>query len=882
MTVRWHALEKNALIERLSSDEAWGLSAEAVESRFSEYGPNMLKRARASSPLSTIAGQFKSPLVIILIAAFLGAAYLGETVDATVIALALVVNIAIGFIQEYRAERAFHTLLESQERTLSVIRDGVRRIVRSAHIVPGDILLIEAGEQVSADAYILSASDLSVSEAHLTGESAPLEKHVGVLDPDTPVYERTNMLFSGSSVLTGSAKALTVATGPSAEIGAIAESLNDYGAAATPIEESVGRLARFLSLLVGVVVAILFVFGFARGMPLSDILILAIALAVSVVPQGLPAAVTAILAIGMEQILKQKGLVRNLLAAETLGSTTIILTDKTGTLTQARMLVIDLAIGSERGYTPSALSNDQRFLLAGAFRVSDAFTADGGKETYGRPVERAVASAALESAVTSEAEEGGFRRLDFLKFTSARRFAAALYGTDDGTGGRLYFSGAPDVLLKKATKYYEGGASHALGAAQRKKIAGALRDLATEGKRLIGVSFKESAAHTIERAGVADDLPKGTVFVGLIALADPARADVPGAIREVREAGVHVVMVTGDAPETAMSVARAVGIAHEEDQILIGSVLETMTDTEIYDVVMRTPVFARILPHQKQRLVTVLQDAGEVVAMTGDGVNDAPALQAAQIGVAVGSGTEVAREASDLILLDDSFAIIVAAIREGRRILDNIKKTIAHLITTSFHEVFLIAFAMIAGLPLPVLPVQILWVNILEEGTLSFGYAFEPAESDVMKRDPRSAHQKTVLTGEMKRLILIAGTVTGVFSTGLFVWLLSRGLPIEEVRTIIFVVLSLDALFFAASLKSLHRPVWTVDLFSNRYLIFALLISALGIVLTLAIAPVRNLLSLTVPNTFDLVVLFGVALVNIATIEFAKKIAFPSSVRMIQ
>lgn len=879
MTARWHAFDKNTLIDRLSSDEAWGLSAEAVEKRLSEYGPNVLKRGRTTSPLSTIMAQFKSPLVIILVAAFLGAAYLGETVDATVIALALVVNVVIGFIQEYRAERAFHTLLESQEHTLSVIRQGVRRIVRSANIVPGDVLFIEAGEQVPADAYILSASDLSVSEAHLTGESAPLEKRVGVLDPDTPLYERTNMLFSGSSVLTGSAKALAVATGPSAEIGAIAESLNDYSAVTTPIEESVERLARFLSLLVGIVVAVLFVFGFARGMPLSDILILAIALAVSVVPQGLPAAVTAILAIGMEQILKQKGLVRNLLAAETLGSTTVILTDKTGTLTQARMLVVDLAIGNERGYTPDALSDDQRFLLTGASLVSDAFITDGGKETYGRPVERAVASAALESGALSEAEESGLRRLDFLKFTSARRFAAALYG-GKGTGGRLYFSGAPDMLLKKATKYYENGVSHALRAGKRKEIAGALRDLSTEGKRLIGVSFKESTAHTIERAGIADDLPKGTVFVGLIALADPARADVPGAIREVREAGVRVVMVTGDAPETAMSIARAVGIAHKEDPVLIGSVLETMTDKEVYDSVMRIPVFARILPHQKQRLVTVLQGAGEVVAMTGDGVNDAPALQAAQIGVAVGSGTEVAREASDLILLDDSFAIIVSAIREGRRILDNIKKTIAHLVTTSFHEVFLIAFAMIAGLPLPVLPVQILWVNILEEGTLSFGYAFEPAEQGVMKRDPRSAHQKTVLTGEIKRLILIAGTVTGIFSTVLFVWLLSRGLPIEEVRTIIFVVLSLDALFFAASLKSLHRPVWTVNLFSNRYLVFAFLFSALGIVLTLAIAPVRNLLSLTVPNAFDLAVLFGVALVNIATIEFAKRFAFPSNVRI--
>lgn len=877
MALDWHALEKHTLLERFSVKEGTGRHTENIATVQAQYGHNVLSHERGESLFHLLVKQFKSPLVIILVFAFFGTLYLEEFVDAFVIALALVVNISIGLVQEYRAARAFEALLSSQEQHVVVLRDGTKMVVPSKTVVPGDIVCVEAGSVIPADAYILSAKDLEVSEAHLTGESNPLHKNPAVLPADTPVYERENMLFSGSPVLAGSGSAIVVATGMDAQIGSIAASLNQYTAGDTPIEKSIQRLAQFLSILIGVVILLLIIFGVLRDIPLSETILLAIALAVSVVPEGLPAAVTAILAIGMERILKEKGLVRNLLAAETLGSTTVVLTDKTGTLTQAKMGVVDLVTASARGFGKEILDDDQKYLLHGAFQVSDAFISKENGEIHGRPIERAVVAAAFETKVMSDNyDDRESERLDFLKFSSSQRFAAALYGRTK-TKQRLYFSGAPEILLKASTQFYQNGKAQKLSPKERKNFEEALTTLAKEGKRLIGVSYQDVSSNTISREVDSATLPEGGTFVGLVAFADPPRADVAQAIKEVQGAGVRVVMVTGDTPETALTIAKQVGIAHEGDIAIIGSALESMSDKELYEALFSVPVFARVLPHQKQRLVRVLQAREEIVAMTGDGVNDAPALQTAQIGVAVGSGTEVAREASDLILLDNSFSIIVSAIREGRRMLDNIKKAVTHLVTTSFHEVFIISFAIIAGLPLPVLPVQILWVNILEEGFLTFGFAFEPKEPGLMKMSPRSQRLKTVLTKEVRSLILIAGTITGIFSIALFLWLLSRGLPIEEIRTIMFVVLSLDALLFALSLKRLRKPLWTANFLENRYLLFALFISTAGLVLTLTFEPLRNLLSLTVPNTFDLMVLVGVAVVNLLTIELTKKIAFRSN-----
>ncbi|XKT74304.1 MAG: cation-translocating P-type ATPase [Patescibacteria group bacterium UBA2163] len=870
----WHTLSKEVVLEQLATSESSGLSFDEVEKRHKECGYNTLEEKQSSSPIKTFLLQFKSPLVVILILAGLGALYLGEKVDAIVIMLALLVNVIIGFVQEYRAQRSFLALLTSEEHEVTVLRDGERAVVSARNLVPGDIFFVEAGGIIPADAYLISERDLSVSEAHLTGESSSVHKTSGTLSHEAMIYERTNILFSGSPVLTGSAQGVVIKTGEDAEIGTIAESLNNYKAAETPIEKSVSRLAHFLSIMVVIVITGLIVLGFLRGMPFSEIIILAIALAVSLVPEGLPAAVTVILAVGMEEILKKKGLVRNLLAAETLGSTTIIITDKTGTLTQASMSVAGLITHEDKGvYIPGELSSTQERLLTAAMYVSESYYINDTNEVYGGdPLERAILTAARKNGLTEKMLTPGQQKIDTLKFNSDRQFAAALYADEDEVA-HLYISGAPEVVLEGASRIQGSEGPEALSNERREALREELQVLATAGKRIVGVAYTPYKGEVIDRDN-EKALLQDTVFIGFIAFADPIRAEVPAAITEVHGAGVRVVMVTGDKPETALNVAQQVGIADVGSRYVMGSDIDTMTDEELYTALRTIPVFARVLPKQKQRLVRVLQAHDEVVAMTGDGVNDAPALQSAQIGIAVGSGTEVAREASDLILLDDSFSIIVAAIREGRRILDNIKKAITHLISTSFHEVFLISAALITGLPLPLLPVQILWVNIFEEGLLTFGYAFEPHEKNAMQRSPHEVRAQTALTPAVKKLIIIAGTISGLFSIALFVWLLNRGIPIEEVRTIMFVVLSLDAIFFGISLKNLHRPIWEINPFTNHYLLFALAVATLGIVASLVVEPLRSLLSLTMPNPFDIIVLIGVAIANIITIEFAKVVAF--------
>lgn len=876
MDVAFHAKERNALLTRYAVKEGSGLSVEEAEARLRQYGPNALRRKKSAFWAQTLLKQFVNPLIFILILALGGVLYLDEGTEAIVIALAIFVNVTIGFFQEYRASRAFDTLAASERFSALVRRGGRTTLLESTLLVPGDILFLKAGGVVPADAYLLSSSDLSVSEAHLTGESAPVEKHPGTLPLETPIYERRNMAFMGSSILSGAGVALVVATGAGTEIGTIAESLSGNTGAKTPIEKSIGELARFLALVVFGVVVLLVGIGFMRDMPFSDTLLLGIALAVSVVPEGLPAAVTAILAIGMERILKEKGLVRNLLAAETLGSTTVILTDKTGTITEAKMKLRAVVTAYSTHTESTALDGDQRGVLEHALYASDisllGASGDTERVVYGNAIESALSSYAVEAGIFDVAFAAAGARADFLAFSSARRFAVALF--DGGTSGRtLYVNGAPEVLLKYASGYLSRGEHMAMTDDMRRVFEEKISTFAEEGKRVIGVLSVSGAPSRIPRPS-DEQLLDGGVFEGLLVFEDPVRADVPAAIREVRQASVRVVMVTGDTPVTARTIAAEAGILEGDEPVVTGKEVEAMDDEALARTLMSHSVFARILPHQKQRLVTVLQDAGEVVAMTGDGINDAPALRAAAIGVAVGSGTEVAREASGLILLGNSFAIITAAIREGRRIMDNLKKAVTHLVATSFHEVFVIGVAVFAGLPLPILPVQILWVNILEEGFLTFAFAFEPAEADVMRRSPRSEALRTVLTREVRTLIIVAGTITGLFSIALYLWLLSRPLPIEEVRTIMFVVLSLDSLLFALSLKSLRRPLWSVQFFNNRYLVFALGLSGLGLAATLAFAPLRSLLSLSVPNAFDFAVLIGVALVNIATIEFAKKLAF--------
>lgn len=863
----WHAQTIGAVYSDFETDSMSGLTAQDVLTRQKRYGKNVFIRGQQASLTRTVISQLKSPLVFILIAAVVATVFLGEYVDAFVVFLALVINIGIGTFQEYRASQAFDKLAAGQEKHATVLRDGIKRVLPAYELVQGDKIFLAAGAYVPADVRLTRVRELEVNESALTGEWVAVGKQTDVLAEDTALARRTNMSWMGTLVASGSGEGVVVATGNNTQLGAIAEGLESADERVTPIQKHIRKLARFLAYLTVGIVVLIFVLGIWRGEDISEMLVFAIAIAVSVIPEGLPAAVTAVLAIGMEKILSRKGLVRNLLAAETLGSTTVILTDKTGTLTQAKM-----ALDTVTTYQPDI--HDKKKALEVAILASDAFI-EGEDTVHGRPMEKAIIEAGIENNIDVGMLLNDCPRIDFVPFESERRFAASLNTCGEDKKRGVYISGAPELTLKHADYVYEKGVVVPMTERHRQHFMAELKAGGEKGMRFVAVGYKETSWKDIPPIDTSEEIQnglEGLVMVGLLAFVDPIRDDVPEAIATAQKAGARVIMVTGDNKETARSIAGQAGIPNE--RVIEGKDLEALTATELRSVLEHTSVFARVLPTQKLRIVKTLQAQEEVVAMTGDGINDAPALRNADIGVAVGRGTEVAKEASDLILLNNSFSIVVAAIEEGRRIIDNLKKVIAHLLSKSFNLVALIAAAIVGGLPLPVLAAQILWINIIQEGLLTFAFAFEPAERGLMRRDPRSDDVKHVMTTQLKKLIMIAGTVTSVVSIVIYLFLLYADVPIEQIRTVLFVVLSIDAIFFAISLKHLRKPFWYANLLGNRYLIFALGSSVVLIITTLVTPQLRNLLSLTTLEVYQVVLLIGVGLVNLLTIETAKYIVF--------
>jgi len=861
-----------------------GLSSEEVARRRELYGSNVFEREKEKGVIGHVLAQFKSSLVIILLAAGIATLLLGEYVDSFVIFLAVTINVIIGTLQEERASRAFEKLNASQERRAIVIRAGKRQNIPTEELVPGDVVVLEGGYFVPADLRIFEAKDLKINEAALTGEWLAVSKSNEVLPADLPLAERANMAWMGTLIESGYGKGVIVATGSTTEVGTIALALGTIDEQVTPLQQNIQRVARFLSYIVAGALVVIAILGLLNGIPFHELVLVAIAVAVATIPSGLPAAVTVVLAIGMESILKRGGLVRNLLAAETLGATTVILTDKTGTLTEAHMKLTSLH--TYQGIRDKVISptNDNQFLLQLAVQQSSAFVEEANDApakltVHGNPIEKAIVVAGLEAGIVQEELQQMHTRLDHLQFTSARRFGASLYKLPKNKLHRLILAGEPERLLAASTSIHLDGKRARITDHERTRLSALLHEETSKGKRLIAVAYRDvDLVHIDETYADSGDMLKSLVFTGYMAFEDPIRTDVQDAILEVQGAGAHVIMLTGDNPETAHYIAEKVGITKPGDELVIrGNEIDEWTDAQLYTKLQSVRVIARAVPAHKLRIARVLKHNGEVVAMTGDGINDAPALRAASIGVAVGSGTEVAKEASDLVLINNSFSIIVAAIEEGRRIIDNLKKIVAYLLSTSFSEIFVIGGALITGSPLPLLPAQILWANIVEEGLMSFSFAFERSDPHAMKRNPRSAAARNILTRELKLLIVLVATTTSMLMIALYYWLLFIGAPIEELRTVMFVALSLDAIFFSFSLKSLDTPIWRINPLTNKYLLVALLTSILLLLLALQWAPLQNLLSLVELTYIEKLLLVGVGIVNLFTIEFMKYLFFGRS-----
>ncbi len=816
----WHTLDVSAAAVGLGVDLQRGLAVEEAKQRATRSGPNAIREKPPRALWRIFLGQFADFMILILIAAAVVAGVMGEVEDTLAIIVIVLLNAVIGFVQEFRAERAMAALTRLAAAGALVLRGGERLTVPATHLVPGDIVLLEAGSLVPADLRLVEAAQLKVDESLLTGESATVEKHCEALpNPDLSLGDRRNFAYKGTIVTYGRGRGLAVATGMETELGKIATLLDSGAEPKTPLQKRLAVFGRGLGIAVLAICAITFVAGLLRGEPLAGMLLTSVSLAVAAIPEALPAIVTILLAMGARKMVEHRALVRRLPAVETLGSVTYICSDKTGTLTQNNMRVVELHAAGQGSRDWHTLAKQQPWaglLQALALNNDASRGADG--HTTGDPTEVALYVAALESGFDPRALEEEATRLLELPFDSGRKRMTTFHRHHSGF--LAYTKGAPEGVLSQCTA--------ALGAAGEGPVLGeavlaVAARMAADGLRVLAVAQR----HWNELPGQpeAEAIESGLTFLGLAALMDPLRPEAKEAVGLCLSAGIAPVMITGDHPATAGSIARQAGIAAEGDVVMTGQQLAALSDEEFSLRVPRIRVYARVDPAQKIRIVEALQARGEFVAMTGDGVNDAPALKRADIGVAMGkSGTDVAREASNLVLLDDNFATIVAAVREGRRIFDNIRKFIKYAMTGNSAEIWAIFLAPFLGLPIPLLPIHILWINLVTDGLPGLGLASEPEEPGVMQRPPRRPTESIFAHG-MWQHILWAGLAMGGVSLFAQAWAIRSGSA--HWQTMVFTVLVLAQMGHLWAIRSEREPFFHLGLTANLPLSGAVVLTIL-------------------------------------------------------
>ena len=855
-----------------------GLSTASARLRLAKHGPNELTAARRISPWAILAEQFKNVLIIILLVATALSAFLGHGVEAAAITVIVLFAVGLGFVQEYRAERAIEALRRMAAPMATVLRGGREIEVPSREVVPGDIIILRAGNRVPGDARLIEAVNLQVQEAALTGESVPVEKHVEPLnEPELSLGDRRNMIYAGTAATYGRGRAIVVATGMSTEFGKIAQMLQAVETGKTPLQENLDKLGHSLARAAFVVVAVIVGLGLFRGQPFIEMLIFGIALAVAVVPEALPAVVTISLAIGVKRLVKRRALMRRLAAVETLGSTSVICSDKTGTLTRdemtARRLYVDGQVldVSGAGYEPQGhftVNGDAvtpadpliRLLSAGAL-ASDAYIVRGEDSRWqikGDPTEGALVVAAAKTGMSKSDLDVKFPRVNEIPFSSETKRMTTLHDGPDGI--RAYAKGAPEIILDSCTKQMTGKGDVPLDAAVRSSILEQSRAMAGEALRVIAVASRADA--TLKNA------EHDMTFLGLVGMIDPPRPEAKASIKTCEDAGIRVVMITGDHPVTAQAVARELGIL-KNGKVITGAELEAMSD-EVFDrSVEDIDVYARVSPAHKLRVVTALQNRGHIVAMTGDGVNDAPSLKKADIGVAMGiTGTDVAKEASAMTLIDDNFASIVAAVEEGRGIFGNIKKYLMFLLSSNIGEIGLMAGAALLGLPLPLSAVQILYVNLATDGLPALALAVDPPESDLMRRKPRNP-RTGIFTRPVVTLMSIGGAWSAAVNLGLFVWALNSGRSIAEAMTMTFVSLVLIQFFKAYNFRSDRLSVLTRP-FANKWLNLAVFWELALLVLILYVPALQKPFGTYALPLTDWAIIIGLSLTISPVLEVAK------------
>jgi P-type Ca2+ transporter type 2C len=826
---QWHTLTVEDSFARLASTPNGLTRAEAAQ-RLQTYGLNELQTAQRVSPWTILLEQFKNVLIIILLFATLLSAFLGHGIEAIAITVIVLFAVGLGFVQEYRAERAIEALREMAAPTATVIRDRHERHVSARELVPGDVIILSTGDKIPADVRLIKAINLQTVEAALTGESAPVEKHIDHLeDEQLPTGDKKNMGFAGTIVTYGRGRAIVVATGMLTEFGKIARMLESVETAKTPLQQNLDRVGKTLARIALAVVIVIVALGMFRGQPFVEMLIFGVALAVAVVPEALPAVVTISLALGVKRMIKRNALVRRLPAVETLGSTSVICSDKTGTLTRDEMTARRLFVGghilelSGTGYEPRGSFSDNGTtieptepllsLLRAAALSSDARVERNGDkwEVNGDPTEGALVVAAAKAQLDKADLDEQFPRVAEIPFTSETKRMTTLHQTNEGLVA--YAKGAPEVIVNSCAWEFNESREDPLDEVRKAEILEVARRMAEDALRVLAVAYKRHAS--------TEDAEASLTFLGLVGMIDPPRDEARAAIRECEEAGIKVIMITGDHPLTAKAVADELGL-NKTGRVVTSVELEAMGDEELEGMIESVEVFARVSPAHKLRVVSALQNRRQIVAMTGDGVNDAPALKKADIGIAMGiTGTDVSKEAAAMTLTDDNFASIVAAVEEGRGIFSNIKKYLMYLLSSNIGEIGLMSGATLLGLPLPLSAVQILYVNLATDGLPALALAVDPPEEDLMRRPPRDP-RSGIFTRPVVLLMLVGGLWSTFVNLGLFVWVLNSGRSLQEAMTMTFVSLVLIQFFKAYNFRSDRHSVLRHP-FANKWLNIAII-----------------------------------------------------------
>jgi P-type Ca2+ transporter type 2C len=889
----WHQLEVNAVLAKLETDATYGLDETVAAERLEQDGANVLVEAGIKNPWLILLEQFTGTMVLVLIVAAAVSIVLGEVTDAIAILVIVVLNAALGFSQEFRAEQAMAALRELSSPTVRLRRGGNLHERPAGDLVAGDIVLLEAGNLVSADGRLLEAANLRIQESSLTGESVPVDKSVPALEAEVlPVGDRSNMVFMGTAVTAGRGLMVVTETGMRSELGRLAGMLQSVKSEATPLQRRLAKLGRDLAFAALALVAVVFVLGLLRGEDAKLMLITALSLAVAVVPEGLPAVATITLALGAQRMLKRRALIRKLAAVETLGSVTVICSDKTGTMTQNRMTVSVLDVAGntlefdellERSGTAireqpeTQISRPELIaLIAGAVLCNDANLISANPEdpeAAGDPTETALIVAAAHVGVVKPMLEARFPRVSELAFDSERKRMTTVHRVPAelpnewplGSSTHVAFTkGAPGGLLEVCSRVLINGQVQMLDDAGRERINAAQRGLASRQMRVLGVAYRP-----LDTIPPDNELERDLTFIGVIGMIDPLRPEVLEAVATCKTAGIRTVMITGDHPLTAQQIARELGIG-ENSQVLTGSELEKMTPEELEARVPEVSVFARVAPEHKLRIIEALQSRGELVSMTGDGVNDAPALKRADIGVAMGiTGTDVAKQASAMVLLDDNFATIVSAVKEGRVIFDNIRKFVKYTMTSNAGEIWTMLIGPFLGMPLALVPLQILWINLVTDGLPGLALGFEPAERGTMQRPPYPLKQSFFDQGLGWHILWVGLLMGGVsLGTGYVYWRAGS----EDWQTMLFTTLTLSQMGHVLAIRSSTDSLFSQGLGSNKPLLAAV---ALTLALQLAVIylpPLQSVFRTRALSLTDLGIALGLSTVVFIAVELEKLI----------